>query len=285
MTKTFGRREALRLGTAAATVGLGAAAGATVPLLGAPAAASSTVPAYETTEAGVQAYCVNPATLARHTAVGGAVCMAEGGGAATILINEGFFQQLYDWRMFWQANVPYSWSTQLWNFGAYSARDGSCTSWHEAGRAFDITSLRDDVTTMHFWCRYDLWKSLSNAAAHRRKYWAGAASLHYHFRSVLTYFYNSDHHNHIHVDNGESGSSLSTFSTGSKAQVQAVQGVCANIWGYPCGSDGVWDSAVNTNSARVLSRIGVGGYLTSGQAYWQAFLRASVRHATGKQTY
>jgi len=246
----------------------------------------STARAAEPSESeGTQAVCVDPSTLATHTAVGGARCMAEGGGAANIRINEGFFQQLYDWRMFWQANTPYPWSTELWNFGAYSARDGQCTSWHEAGRAIDITSLRDDVTTMHFWCRYDKWKDLPNADAHRRKYWAGAASLHYHFRSVLTYFYNADHHNHIHVDNGESGGSLSTFERGSKAQVQAVQGICGNLWGYPCGVDGVWDSTVDASSAQVLQRIGKGWHLTSGQSYWQEFLRASVRHATGKQTY
>lgn len=279
MAEKMNRRRVFELGAAAATVGLGAAGG--LSLGGTRAAAD----AQGTADFSVQAYCVNPSTLATHTAVGAAKTMYEGGGAANILINEAFFQQLYAWRNFWHANCPWPWSTQLWNYGAYSQRDGSCSSWHEAGRAIDITSLRDDVTTMHFWARYDLWKDLPNAAAHRRRYWAGAASLHYYFRSVLTYFYNTDHHNHLHVDNGESGNALTTFSSGSKAQVQAVQGICANVWGYPCGADGVWSSAVSAAASKVLTRAGRPGSLTSSTAHWRTFLYASVRHGTGKQTY
>ena len=31
--------------------------------------------------------------------------------------------------------------------------------------------------------------------------WATSASAHHHFRNVLTYLYDSGHHNHIHIDN------------------------------------------------------------------------------------
>jgi hypothetical protein len=279
MTDQMNRRRALGLGAAVATVGLGAAAGA---LPGGIASAD----AQHTEDFAVQAQCVNPDNLARHSAVGAARSIYEGtGDPSTIVINEAFFQQLYNWRNFWQANCPWPWTTELWNYGAYNRRDGSCSSWHEAGRAIDITALKDDVTTIHFWGRYDIWKNLSNAAAHYRRYWAGAASLHYHFRSVLTYYYNTAHHNHIHVDNGESGTALSTFSSSSKAQVQAVQGICGNIWGYACGTDGVWDSTVSAAASKVLQRAGRPGSLTDSVSHWRTFLYASTRFGTGKQSY
>lgn len=279
MTDNISRRKVLGFGAAAVAGGIGALTGSTIPL-GAAAA-----PAPETLDADPEPYCVNPSTLTTHSAVGGARCMNEGGGAGTILINQTFHHRLEDWRLFWQANCPYPWSTELWNLGAYSARDGRCESWHESGRAIDITALRDDVTTMHFWARYDRWKDLSNADAFRRKYWSAAASFHYHFRHVLTYLYDAAHHNHMHVDNGVSGGGYSYFKTTAEAQVQGVKGICGNVWGYPCGTDRVWNSAVDAASVRVLARIGKGGHLTTSQSHWQAFLLASVRHGTGKQTY
>jgi hypothetical protein len=280
MAEQMNRRRVFELGAVAATVGLGAAAGTTL------GGTFATADAQGTSDFSVQAVCVNPATLARHSAVGAATCIDEQSKSpATIIINEAFFQQLYNWRNWWQANCPWPWTTELWNLGAYNKRDGTCSSWHEAGRALDFTALKDDVTTIHFWGRYDIWKDLPNAAAHYRRYWAGAASLHYHFRSVLTYYYNAAHHNHIHIDNGESGTALTTFSSGSKAQVQAVQGICGNIWGYPCGTDGVWDSAVSSAASKVLQRAGRPGSLTDSVNHWRSFLYASTRQGTGKQAY
>jgi hypothetical protein len=280
MVDQMNRRRVFGLGAAAATVGFGTAAGTT---LGSTFTAAA---AQHADDFAVRAVCANPATLATHTALGAARFVDEGSGnAADITIDEAFFQQLYNWRNWWQANCTWPWTTELWNHGAYSRRDGSCTSWHEAGRAIDITALKDDVTTIHFWGRYDIWKNLSNAAAHRRRYWAGAASLHHHFRSVLTYFYNSEHHDHIHVDNGENGSALTTFASGSKAQVQGVQGICANVWGYPCGTDGVWNTAVSAAASKVLQRAGRPGGLTDSVGHWRTFLYASTRQGTGKQAY
>ncbi len=280
MAEQMNRRRVFGLGAAAATVGLGAAAGTTFGSAFASASPGATE------DFSVQAVCVNPSTLARHGALGAATSVDEQTKRpATLIINEAFFQQLYNWRNWWQANCPWPWTTELRHLGAYSARDGSCSSWHEAGRALDFTCLADDVTTIHFWGRYDLWRSLPNAAAHYRRYWAGAASLHYHFRSVLTYYYNTAHHNHIHIDNGENGNALTTFSSSSKAQVQGVQGICGNIWGYACGTDGVWDTAVSNAASAVLARAGRPGKLTDSVNHWRTFLYASTRMGTGKQTY
>ena len=87
----------------------------------------------------------------------------------------------------------------------------SCSSWHDAGRAFDLARLRLAGGT-EVSCRYDLWRDTSGRelTRARRAYWAVAASAHRHFAYVLTYLYNAKHHNHIHVDNGRSGAGPSS---------------------------------------------------------------------------
>ncbi len=79
---------------------------------------------------------------------------------------------------------------------------------------------------MQFLARYYIWSAYTGSTYNgviRRRYWAAAASLHYYFRDTLTYRFNAEHHSHIHVDNGQSGTDklLTTFSTGSGTQVQA----------------------------------------------------------------
>lgn len=263
MKPTFSRRQALLLGVGA------------VPLLGAPARA---------------AVCADPAKLSTHTAlgVGGATFYYEvTGKPATIKIDEPFFQRLVQWRLFYDDNNPWSVLTRLWNYGAYVNRNDGCVSWHNAGRAFDISRGYGTDNALQFSCRYDLWRNYATPTMelHRRRYWAAAASMHHHFEYVLTYLYNADHHNHIHVDNSQSGTGYSTFGTDSGTQVRSTQAMLSYVWGYATTIDGVWGTQTDTNSARVLTRIGKPGHLTTGQAHWLAFLRATCRKGTGLQAY
>lgn len=273
------RRRALGLGVAGVVAGLGAAAAGTLPASGAQ------TPVHPDAEEAIT--CVSPSVLATHTAIGGATLVYEGSGdPASVKINEAFFQKLYDWRFFYNDNNPWSLLSSVWNYGAYADRAGS---WHCAGRAIDITRGygTDTGNTLQFLARYDIWSTYtgSTLVLYRRRYWAAAASLHYFFRDVLTYRFNADHHNHIHVDNGQSGNGFSTFSTGSGTQVQSVQAMLSYVWGYP-ERNTTWDDSIDGNRAgAVLSRIGTGGRLTSSQGHWQAFLRATVRKGTGLQAY
>lgn len=93
---------------------------------------------------------------------------------------------------------------------------------------------------------------------------------------MLTYLYNAQHHNHIHVDNGRSGSGLSTFSTRSPAQVQAVQAMINYLWDISVDITGHWDAASRRASRTVLERIGVDADLDSGVEPWRTFLSAGA---------
>ncbi len=179
---------------------------------------------------------------------------------------------------------------RVWTYGVYANRSDGCVSMHNFGRAFDLTRLyatNAGVLTKVFNGRYDQWRSStgSTLTTTRKRYWATAASLHYHFKYVLTYVYNTAHWNHIHFDNQVSGSGNSTFSTGSTSQVKHVQACCTYIWGYPTTIDGIWGPQTAGNSSKALARIGRSGAITSSQTNWLEFNKATLRFGSGRQAY
>lgn len=119
------------------------------------------------------------------------------------LYDSTFYSRMETWAAFYYTNTPTNWTGpgQLFSYGAYVSKSGA----HGQGRGFDLSRIYlkvSDIGTRVFNGRYDEWRSLtgSSLTMTRKYYWAGAASLHYHFRNVLTYLYNSDHWNHIHID-------------------------------------------------------------------------------------
>jgi hypothetical protein len=224
------------------------------------------------------ARCVARTTLDSHRSLSGQPFFYEVSRArASFSFEPKFFTGLGDWfddyaRLSGQARPD-----QVWTYGAWRGSDGSCSSWHQAGRAFDLARLRLDGGDFVS-CRYDRWRSDPEPARERalRRYWALAASLHLHFAYVLTYHYDSRHFNHIHVDNSRSGNERSTFSTRSRVQVQAVQAICGALWGAPVEVTGRWDSDTRRASRRALDELEVAGDLDDGVEAWRAFLTASA---------
>ncbi|QIX53910.1 extensin family protein [Rhodococcus sp. DMU1] len=227
--------------------------------------------------------------LDRHSEIGGAVTHSEREKAPRSWeYDPGFYSRLETWLEFWDANTPTSWSSprQLWGYGAYVNKPG----YHGSGRAVDISRIfviKDGTLAERFNGRTDQWGGLTPGQRWemRRKYWATSASLHYHFSDVLTYHHDQAHENHIHVDNGRSGSGNSRFSTGRRNQVWHVQSCCRYVWGYDTGMDGIWGPETDTDSRAALERIGRSGALTTSQANWLAFNRATTRFGTRRQTY
>lgn len=186
-----------------------------------------------------------------------------------------FHDQLGRWLTRFFADAEIREPSEIWTYGSWIDGEPDCDSWHNAGRAFDLSRLRRsgrDVVS----CRYDLWQTASDLDQRRRRYWALAASLHHDFAYVLTYLYNAQHHNHIHVDNGRSGSGLSTFSTRSPAQVQAVQAMINYLWDLSVDITGRWDAATRRASRTVLDRIGVAADLDASVEAWRTFLRSGA---------
>lgn len=215
--------------------------------------------------------------MTAHETVGGVpLVYEENGRAQAFAFEEGFHGQLDAWFGTWQARTGLT-AGSIRTYGAWIDGGADCgTSWHHAGRAFDIAGINngDQVVVS---CREDTWREFSetNRAEHRRRYWMLAASLHLHFAYVLTYLYDGAHANHIHIDNGVSGSGMSSFRTRSRVQNQAVQAICRYLWGVPCEITGDWDRQTRRASEAVLEQLGAGGALTRGEN-WAVFLDGSI---------
>ena len=166
---------------------------------------------------------------------------------------------------------------QLATYGSWIDGRGRCDSWHHSGRAFDLArvTLTDGRTVS---CRYDQWRTArpTDLEATRRAYWAVAAGLHLRFAYVLTYLYDAQHANHIHLDNGRSGSELSTFRSRSRVQVQAVQAMLSYLWADPVEITSRWDSPTRSASRRVLDQLSLEEDLTGTAESWHGFLRATA---------
>jgi hypothetical protein len=222
------------------------------------------------------ATCVPRAALASHRSLAGLPLVYEVNGRRTAFrFDEAFFARLTSWAGD-LADVLPSRPKLLSTYGSWTAGGSACDSWHHAGRAFDIARLTLADGSVVSW-RFDQWRSLDGARLDeaRRRYWALAAGLHQRFAYVLTYLYNAQHANHIHVDNGRSGNADSTFSPRSAVQVQAVQAVCSYLWSQPVELTGRWDAATRTATGRVLDRLGLADTLDA-SASWSGLLRASV---------
>lgn len=221
--------------------------------------------------------CVARPELAGHEDLDGAPLIYEiDEGERTFAFDDDFYTRLINWLDFFQTESGVAVS-RIRTYGSWTDGGQACGSWHNAGRAFDIARLQDrdrDLVS----CRYDLWRTTPDAERRDelRRYWATAASLHHHFADVLTYLFDDQHLNHIHVDNGQTGTELSTFRGGqSRVQNHAVQAICAHVWDRPVSIDGRWEGETRGVVRTVTDEIGVADDLTNPDV-WRAFLRAST---------
>lgn len=251
-----------------------------------------------------RATCVDAAALPIRRTLGGAPLIYDISGApADFHLDTAFHGQLEAWLPKHVAESGLGAPAQVWTYGTWidgrqsssddpgrtattSPGGSTCTSWHNAGRALGLGRLVAGDGTVLVSCHYDLWSTLpaEQLAATRTAYWRTAAGLHRDFDSVLTYLFDRQHHNHIHIDNGLLDSGLpdhsgSRFRTRSGVQVQAVQAMCRYVWGRAVELTGDWDGATRTATQQVLDAVGVGGRLTDGAEAWQGFLTATLRRA------
>src|SRR5699024_350327 len=126
--------------------------------------------------------CAPKSTMTEVSQLGGRPLVYEvNGRPGRFPIEPTFLGLLERWQQYWLDHSGLPAHDQVWTYGAWV--DGEeCTSWHGAGRAFDISRLRRDGVPIVS-CREDLWSVMDDVALrdqHRRRYWAMAASLHLH---------------------------------------------------------------------------------------------------------
>lgn len=225
------------------------------------------------------ARCVPASSLERHSRVGTARLVYEiNGRSSSFRFEAGFHHQLDVWHRFWRDRSGLPVHDRIGTYGAWIDGRGVCDSFHHEGRAFDIARVGGSRPVVS--ARYDLWADEPTRARREqeRRYWALAASLHAHFAYVLSYLYNDEHHNHLHVDNGRSGGQPPTFSGRSRVQNQAVQAICTHLWDTPVEITGRWDLATRRATAAILDGLQAPDDLTADGA-WSALMIASTSRA------
>jgi hypothetical protein len=224
------------------------------------------------------AFCVGRSSLVQHSSLAALPLGYEvSQQPSSFWFDAGFYSQLQAWLTAYADQVTERPPDQIWTYGAWISGGTQCDSWHHSGRAFDLSRLRL-ASGQFLSARYDQWRTTSGATLerHLRDYWSLAASLHQHFAYVLTYLYNPQHHNHLHIDNGRSGTEPSAFSSRSRVQVQAVQGVLTYLWDRPVEPTGAWDGPTRRAVRQVLDELEITTDLRTGSRSWQPFLQAST---------
>jgi hypothetical protein len=121
------------------------------------------------------------------------------------------------------------------------------TGCHSTGRAMDLTAVRLGSTV------YDMnviWRS-SESLANRRKYLAIWAALRRDCTTVLTAQYNTEHHNHIHVDIDDD-TTPPPIRTSALSDTKLIQHTCNLINGASLTVDGAWGSLTSSAYASLL---------------------------------
>lgn len=175
-------------------------------------------------------------------------------GNESVSIARGFYQDVDAWAVNFniavKAERSSAWEVGWYgHIGVYGHCDDAGTSWHKSGRAWDLTRIRfgngEFVDTAWSW---------NQGLLQQRRYLAVAAHLRKFFKTVLTAYYNSDHHDHIHFDNGDP---LTPINDQSKADTQIVQLACNLLGGQNTTVDGVWGSQTENNFTSLRNAMGL----------------------------
>ena len=222
------------------------------------------------------ATCVPRSALESHRTLAGLPLVYEPDGRRSAFrFDPGFHARLETWADGLAEVLP-SPPEELTTYGSWTDGGTACDSWHHAGRAFDLARVRlADGTEVS--CRYDRWRTLDGARLDeaRRRYWSVAAGLHARFSYVLTYLYDAQHANHVHVDNGRSRDGDPAFSPRSGVQVDVVQAVCRYLWAQPVELTGSWDAATRRAAGTVLDQLGLDDDLQA-EGSWTGLMSAAA---------
>jgi hypothetical protein len=175
--------------------------------------------------------------------IGGYPIKYEGSGGCTVSNTNAYaFHNLFHPKLDkWMENVTYfagiygdltpSW---IGHMGTYRAFSGN-PSWHYRARAWDISSITWTNGTTLDMCN---GAHESSSLATRRRYLAVEALMRRRFRTVLNGYYNADHENHFHVDNG---CQIEPLNISLRSHSLFMQLIANNFMGRSLELSGEWD--------------------------------------------
>ena len=219
-------------------------------------------------------------TTTRST-IGGYPIKYEGSGGCTVSNTNAyaFHETIVGKLDKWMGNVThfadiYGGLTPSWigHMGTYRAFSGN-PSWHYRARAWDISSLTWTNGTTLDMCN---GAHASSSLATRRRYLAVEALLRRHFRTVLNGYYNADHENHFHVDNG---CQVEPLRKTLRSHTLFIQLIANNFMFRSINVDGTWGTTVEAAYQDMKDVMGLGClHPRSNLAHYTIFLNYIARH-------
>ena len=128
-------------------------------------------------------------------------------------------------------------------------------SFHNGCRAMDLTAIgftNGDLFDMNLNWRDNT--SCTNVF-YIRTYIAVAALLRRHMKTVLTAWFNTDHHNHIHADNGGTLNGIPPILQNTKTDTTLIQAVGRHMMGLGTSIDGIWGNQTQSHYLEILRRL------------------------------
>jgi hypothetical protein len=164
--------------------------------------------------------------------------------------------------------VPLGKPNKIFTAGAFTNKPG----FHGLGRAFDLDGFE--------WTNRKFIVLEDGARNGDRKFYFGIeAILKRHFGVVLDYLFNTDHHDHFHLDD----SLQIDFSASAKSKVVFLQGALIHVFGLSIGAAGIdGQMGPNTQQAvnQALAKLGISGSI-SNKNVWLQFLLGTAKEAFG----
>lgn len=121
---------------------------------------------------------------------------------------------------------------------------------HGEGRAFDLSQLR--FTSGNYFDMNNEWRESCTSTRWIRAYVGTAASIRRYCGTVITAWYNTAHHNHIHFDNG---TSVQPIRSTSRTDATLIQAACRYLNGESLTIDGDWGPITNAAYGRLLTKL------------------------------
>lgn len=173
---------------------------------------------------------------------------------AAVDINQTFYQKVSDWAVDFDETSNQNLANDgrigwLGQIGIIGHCEDSGFSWHQRGRAFDLTRvhfMNDSLMDSN-------WSWRQSGTFHKRRYHAVTTSLRRYFSTVITQWYNSDHDDHIHFD--DDGHGVRPLDRGSRADTTIVQSACNLFDNASLVVDGNWGPATENRFDQLIGAL------------------------------
>jgi hypothetical protein len=147
--------------------------------------------------------------------------------------------------------------------------------YHGSARAFDLTHVRYTDGTY-----IDTNRSWRYTATQQRWYVGLAAQCRLICSTVLTAWYNAEHQDHIHFDNG--AGDIDTIVSGWRSDTVLVQAICNILSGESLSIDGAWGPLTDAAYGRLIVKLGMSCMnprtnAADGRGFWAMIAQTGLR--------